>query len=497
MDKAAQAEHRIKNVCDALGITSGGRLWMDVALDPFKDIAQKPQGYPDKNMAPSVIQTVHDYVEITAPSSSGSGNWDCNIFLDSLWKTTTLHETDKTIPSEPIMFNSVGQNPAGYNRGGLVVRAGPAGLPLTYTTTQNALCLPYVTDVFDNGTSARIIAIGLEIHNTTASLHKQGSIITYRVSDDPGQYVVSATRDAATPTTSCSYRAIEVVSPPEDASHAIDLPGSLQWDAEKGAYIVPLFNNDSNPAIDLDPLVPIDVASNPTQMLVPIINGGPTTCFALGTNNAIVPITLSGAYLTGLSAETTLTVNLTYYIEQFPSIISQLKRLSAPSCPEDFAAIELYTKVARKLPTGVEVNDNFLGAFVSGVSRIMQQVAPRIPAIINGVGSFFNALDMNKSHPSITEVTQPRNQRATTATTSTNQRSNDALSAIVPIVNNAVNTLVSRGPSNQRITNVAPKTVARRRPRKQTVKNQRDKGFSRLDTYIQASNAGNRRVNNT
>lgn len=129
MDKAAQAEHRIKNVCDALGITSGGRLWMDVALDPFKDIAQKPQGYPDKNMAPSVIQTVHDYVEITAPSSSGSGNWDCNIFLDSLWKTTTLHETDKTIPSEPIMFNSVGQNPAGYNRGGLVVRAGPAGLP--------------------------------------------------------------------------------------------------------------------------------------------------------------------------------------------------------------------------------------------------------------------------------------------------------------------------------------------------------------------------------
>ena len=180
-------------------------------------------------------------------------------------------------------------------------------------------------------------------------------------------------------------------------------------------------------------------------MLVPIINGGPTTCFALGTNNAIVPITLSGAYLTGLSGETTLTVNLTYYIEQFPSIISQLKRLSAPSCPEDFAAIELYTKVARKLPTGVEVNDNFLGAFVSGVSRIMQQVAPRIPAIINGVGSFFNALDMNKSHPTITEVTQPRNQRATTATTSTNQRSNDALSAIVPIVNNAVNTLVSRG----------------------------------------------------
>jgi len=38
MDKAAKAEQRIKNVCNKLGVTEGGRQWLDVALDPFKDI---------------------------------------------------------------------------------------------------------------------------------------------------------------------------------------------------------------------------------------------------------------------------------------------------------------------------------------------------------------------------------------------------------------------------------------------------------------------------
>jgi len=78
MDKASRAEARIKSVCDRLGITEGGRKWMDTALDPFKDIIQKPIGFPDRIMSNSVVQTVHDSVSINAP---GIVNWDCNIFF--------------------------------------------------------------------------------------------------------------------------------------------------------------------------------------------------------------------------------------------------------------------------------------------------------------------------------------------------------------------------------------------------------------------------------
>lgn len=497
MDKAAQAEEKIKRICDRLQITPGGRLWMDVALDPFKDLVQKPIGFPDRNMAPSVIQTVHDSIDIKAPDASGS-NWDCNIFLDTMWRSVPLRKTSYTLPGNRSMLNATAQSTIGYNRGGMIVRSAVAGTPLTMETTRNASCLSYVTDVFSQNTSARIIAIGLEVHNTTASLHKQGSVIVYRLSDDPAKYVITPVSSAAGSNQSLTLMAVDVVEPPTTASKAIDLPGSLQWDASKGVYVVPLFSSEDNPATDLFPLAVTSPSPDANTTYAPAIETNSNTLFFRyqDADNACVPITLSGAFFTGLSAETALTVNLTYYIEQFPSVDSTLKRVSSPSCPEDFAALELYTKIARELPCGVEVNDNFLGAFVSGVARIASQVAPYIPRALNVIGAATNFLG-GSNVPQVTELSNNRGNRTNSQALTVAQRptaQQSTLSNALSLANNVVQAVTNR-PTRTLAQNPSPSNRAQNRgAQAQTVKNKRDKNYNRFNRYLLASQAGNRHL---
>lgn len=495
MDKAAKAEKSIKHSCQQLGITDGGRLWLDTALDPFKDLVQKPIGYPDRNMAPSVVQTVHDSIDVSAPPGV-TGNWDANIFLDALWRKTPLYTSQLTISNVRSCYNSLLQGTTPYTRGGLCVRAGASGTTLSLATTQNQFGLSYVTDVFADDTSSRIIGIGLEIHNTTSDLHKQGSLITYRVCDDPAKYPITATTGVTGGSlVQIPYEGIELVQPPDTAARAIDLPGSLQWDAAKGAYIVPVFTSEDNSSKDLRPLIPIDIDHTLNSFLVPKIIATANTVSFDSTiqDNATVPITLSGAFLTGLSLESTLTINLTYYIEQFPSVDSQLKRVAGPSCVEDFPAIELYTKVARQMPTGVEVNDNFLGAFVSGVSRLVSMAVPHIPKILNFASGVANAITPLMPVQEQTLQVTPVNRVREIVPSRSFTRPSQELTVYQPQRTPAL----ARQPSSQPITIVTQQPMNQRRPNqtnKSRVRNRRNKDYDRLEKYIQAGKAGNRYI---
>lgn len=498
MDKAAQAEARIKNICDKLGITEGGRKWVDIALDPFKDITQKPEGYPDRNMAPSVIQTVHASVDVSKPAGI-TGNWDANIFLDQVWEQTFLYRTDERFGA----WNSDTQTPDPYVRGGLVVRAGPSGQDLIMSTTKNNFSLGLVTDVFADDTSSRIIGIGLEIHNTTAEINKQGSIICYKISDDPVDLVmVPYTYAAANIVNPVPVKGLELVEPPYNASQAIDLPGSVQWDAAKGAYVVPIFASENNDAQDRRTLAVYAKDDKTGDNFVPKILKDSVGGLVYFTNayNERLPTTLSGCFLTGLSAETTLTVNLTYYVEQFPSFESPMHRVSGPSCPEDFAAIELYTKVAREMPCGVEVNDNFLGSFVSGISRVMGMVSRYTPTIVRGLGVASDVvngfLGNNDSRP-MDQLRNPRQEQQIVPVQSVRRPIQNA-----PTSNKNRDIIITEPANNRQIVihdggrstggNRLP--AARTRSNGTKIKNKRDKDFNRFERYLKAGNAGSKYI---
>lgn len=492
MHNAAVAENKLKKICDDLGITPEGRNWLDVALDPFKDIAQRPTGYPDRIMNNSVVQTVHDSIDVSGSSLGFATNWDCNIFLDQVWKSTALYATGRNFET----VQKTGQGVTPYNRGGLVIRAATSGTDLDITTTQNSHCLSLVQDVFDGETSCRLIAIGMEIHNTTPELNKQGALISYRVDDEYAFRNMSMINDTTLAQLSSSCRAVNLAEPPATAGQAIDLPNSVQWEAAKGVYLVPRLSEEDNPAVDLQsaPLMVKDAATGleyfPQIAMFNLLAGTDST-------NVALPFSLSGAFLTGLSPETTLTVNLTYYVEQFPSFGSALKRVSGPSAPEDPAALAFYSKLVRHLPTGVEVNDNFNAAFIRGIASLARTIARAAPTVVKVARGVATGADMvqslvkgfndantggiprlppnsgSGSGREIVEVKEERISRNGNKKTVTE-------TAIVPYQRPA--------------TRSAPNKQRRRGPRGQSVKNRRDPSYSRILKYNSDARSGNKWV---
>lgn len=380
MDNAIRAEQKLKKICDSLGITPEGRKWLDVALDPFKDVEQRPSGYPDKTMARSVVQVFHSQLEITRPATVPLGsNWDCNIFTDTLWRPNSAKITTRTAGC----FLKSGQTGTNASRGGLQIRSGPAGTPLLTEQATGSLSLP--TDVFDEESDSRVIAWAFEVHDKTSPLKRQGAVITWRVSDDTSEAtsanVINTNADVAVIQTTVPLYSLP--EPPTTTAEAIDLPLSQEWKAEDGVYVVPLLNEPTNPLSQLKN-IGFEAREGSNVYFNTITQTG-VIQHVLQTN-AKLPFTCSGAYFNGLSDESSLILNLTAYIEQFPSKSSALHRLTQMSCPQDNVAIELYTKIARIMPTGCPVDDNFLGAFISGIANAARAVIPHIPKILRGVG---------------------------------------------------------------------------------------------------------------
>jgi len=91
----------------------------------------------------------------------------------------------------------------------------------------------------------------------------------------------------------------------------------------------------------------------------------------------------SGAYFTGLSLQSTLTVTGNFYIERFPSQLeTDLVILAKPSPGFDARALELYSHALSGLPPGVMVKENGLGDwFMDTVGKVAGFAAPILKSI--------------------------------------------------------------------------------------------------------------------
>lgn len=387
---AAKAENEIAKICRKIGVTEHGKRWLDICLDPCKDMIVEKAGYPDAIAVPSALETVHDQLLVSVPASvAPGGQWDANIFLDQLYSNTLLALTSS--PDNTVVYRA-GQGAASYGRGGLVVRSGPAGAALNYATTTGGLSLK--SDTLTEG-EFRVVGIGLEIHNTTNPLNVQGSVICWRDPDGPeDQTITNMYEDSgATACVPCAVQTLVLAKPPQTTGEAIDLPNALQWEAKDGAYIVPIM---ANPTLDVTETKRIGVLCREdvnNVMFNFIATNGVAKRMLLTTSNCHMGFCMSGAFFSGLSYSTTLQVNLTYYIQIFPFSTSVLKRFTQVSSGEDATAIKLYDKISSHLPTGVYVTENFLGGFIAGVSKIAQNVvryAPQIARVGGAVLDFMS-----------------------------------------------------------------------------------------------------------
>jgi hypothetical protein len=395
--QAAKAEQSFKHTCSTIGISEDGKRWLDLALDPFKDLNMPTAGYPDSVQTPSVVETVHQSIQITTPLTTAD-DWDCNIFLDQLYNVVPLFDmTAQNVTGTNIFAYDASAVAAG-SRGGLQIRSGISGLHLEALNSQPTSSSLY-PDIPANA-DIRIIAIGLEIHDTTAFNEKQGSVILYAVPDvieNSGVATIIANPSTTTVGQSSSSPLLELAEPPRSTTEAIDLPGSIQYEAREGAYIVPKLTGKNMEPQELQSYA---VAATQEASGAPhstdrrllsetTVSTGTNPFYAFAGKNIVSPYQLVGTYFAGLKSTASLTVNLTYYVEIFPRKTNTLKRVTRPSPGTDAPALQLYADVSKQLPIGVPVKDNFLGVFMAGIARLAAGAVKYLPMVGKALGTAF------------------------------------------------------------------------------------------------------------
>jgi hypothetical protein len=420
-------------------LTEDGARSLILSLDPFHDTNVFPIGLPDTRTDPSVVQVVKKTFSLAAPSSQTTGTWDCHIvslperqdwnFLNSgsTSGNAVVSQVGEVQPFGEVYFNN-----AWYNRANTF----PMAPMLAICVNTGASTFPDVTNVMPTNISitdvnfndyyfgqSRCVSSAFEVHNTTAELYRQGTVTVYRL---PQTLIRSnslvldyQTVNSGLPIGATNASTPCVVSrlPPSNPAAALLLPDSKQWEAAYGAYCVDTFDHDRNVPETTENVNRIfalgDFAggvgeAGPYQSTTslpcvfscvsPALAGAPqsgTTGYGAPCQKPI-PRNSSGAYFSGLSLQTTLTLTVHYIIETFPSQPSPLVTLARPTPDYDPMFFKLYKEASRLLPPGVMVAENASGDFWDTCLGIIGDIAPVIGGAIpipgfGGIGNVVGA----------------------------------------------------------------------------------------------------------
>lgn len=179
--------------------------------------------------------------------------------------------------------------------------------------------------------------------------------------------------------------------PPDSIAAALRLPQSKQWGAEAGCYVTSCLHTSNIGTENGEPLglFLTDNTSTPQQALcsnITFINPpaiGGSTFVPVIQALKISEFDLCGAFFTGLTPQTVLTINWNVVVERFPSNDDlDLVVLANPSPELDDIAVKFYSHAIKELPTGVPVAMNGFGDwFKDVVSTASDYIAPVLSAI--------------------------------------------------------------------------------------------------------------------
>lgn len=394
-DRAVRAAR--KNIDELVGsrqLSEPGLGWLVTSLDPFHDTELVLQGYPDQISARSVCQTYQKKVTITAPAAAAGGAWDAHIhFMPHASPNSNTWIAGGLSPA-----GVLGNPSAGFvidnsvvNNGGIVVRTGAAGVP-TWSNSgaaavqkMDAAAAVVRFPVIPEG--HRLIAVAYEVTNTTAALYRGGDVTVYKQPLMPCNATVYSlsSPSAVNQITDASVMSL----PPSSVAEAALYPNARVWGAEEGCYVVLPMNDLQQKPCRLQSRGVYYAATAAPDATIDVFGSGLSTtagsrAFA---QNAIYPFDNSGAYFTGLSNQTTLTITVRYVFERFPSMTLDsddvnFLTLATPSPPWDPLALELYGRAMERMPPGVPVRENGLGDWFSKVVSWIGEAAPVVGDIV-------------------------------------------------------------------------------------------------------------------
>lgn len=369
-------------------LTQDGKDWLTCALDPFHDFNHQLAGYPDASVSQTVVSCYQYQTTVTAP---GAGDWDAHIFTLPINNATTAHLVDQRAdwcyatqsnPDVTAVLSTL--NIVTNVSGAALIPVAPA------SATQARTVLPALGVEEVASGNSRVIAVGYEVHNTTAEIYKQGAVCTYRMPCTGGLSTIGVGTDINIPPYAGTVTGVRYPQPPATQADAMRLKTSRTWDAKDGVYSTVFQSSVDNPLTQM---------SNQAAMFTKDSDPGVATTLWLSDVIATpapisygftpkplktMPFDITGSIFTGLSNQTSLTIKLRIYVERAPGFsLPDLAPLASPSAGYDTHALELYAQAINRLPAAVKVDENAAGDWWRAVTSVLRHVAGPLGAALN------------------------------------------------------------------------------------------------------------------
>lgn len=394
-----KSEEIMRTMVQTGALSASGYAWLKVALDPWHDTQITGfKGVPDVHTGNSVVMSTVQEVAIARPAGYVNSTWGVKFSSYPIAGSTYMdlcdiqgnHVALKTNPSPGSMYPV------------LVEYVDGAGdFPEFGTSPVGATGLSIPSD-FTKG-PFKVAGIGMEVCNTTAELNKQG-LCSAAVMNQPSHSATAyqiASIPPATLTTATSL--FPVRTTPRNLAEMALLPNLTQWHAGEGSYsVLQLLDVDSTP-VTTTPSMPLWFATDEYRVgaVQSFLNYRVGKHVAGVHPNSFVPSAIVGSVpsnsttvmYTGLSNETTLTLRTRWVLERFPNDVEpEIIVLAKPTAPFDPVALEIYSRVLRKLPPAVMFKENnsreWWKSVLNTVADIVQSGLMMIPhPLAKGAGA--------------------------------------------------------------------------------------------------------------
>lgn len=429
MTAIEQGYRKFQSAIRDAGLSQAGATWLQKAVDPFCDVDIPITGYPDQVASKTIVQEIKKSIDVSFTSVAGAPG--------------ALTSYDLQIDFLPIMsalrmYNAAFEADTGTVKGDAAMTENDAGFvwPLninvlsgTKQSWPDPVANGSVPLINVNGRTGldmgpqfmaqgpvRVIAAGFEVINTTPEIYVGGSAITYRqpILGNTTPFSVHFV-DIVGDSQPAPVNNVQLLTiPPASADEIMLLPGSLQWHAKEGAYVVATFEED-NPFVNLMQtkrtlwtgyMAGVDKNTATTgsvrtlidsnwfyDMLNPAIPLYPASyceyavasagVIPFGPTPFVGPALISqmhacGAFFQNVPINSTFTINVHWVIERIPNYNSDLITMAEISAPYDRRALELYVETSLRMPTGCMVKYNPLGEWFNTIMGLVSKVAPMV-----------------------------------------------------------------------------------------------------------------------
>jgi hypothetical protein len=188
MNKVSRATKVLERVKARTGMSEDGMRWLTETLDPMHDEKLHVVGYPDRTVAPSIVQMVKQSADISSPYDP-SLIWGFHLMIDDQVLTTGNNQYSVTSGSNQVNIDTTVSPTLLFPVGGMNVVAflGTSTTPtwrvdVTETNPHQIIKILQLDPSYLIG-KTRILSVGVEICNTTAELYKGGAVLAYEAPD--------------------------------------------------------------------------------------------------------------------------------------------------------------------------------------------------------------------------------------------------------------------------------------------------------------------------